>query len=253
MNVIDYLHFEAIPLLLGRMATINTLWEGGIEQAEQREAMYQETHRLIATAVQAQLSAIFQPCRELEQLLKADLGASSAPRDAPALMAEALDALRAAVAQAAAQYSGPIRTQDRETDASEASEDELPLAGLRVLLIEDSGDLAAGFREGLRMVGCKRVVHCGTIVAAQRLLAPDQPLFDIALIDHNLGRERGTTLAAWMREQPHLAVTIRVSYSATSRERIVGESQAGDFHALLELRGLRQLIDDLAALRASLP
>jgi hypothetical protein len=93
-----------------------------------------------------------------------------------------------------------------------------------VLLVEDSGDLAAGFREGLRLVGCTPVAYCSTIAAGQ-------PPFDIALIDHNLGRERGTTLAAWMRLQPHLATTKRVSYSATSRERIVGESQPGDFHA----------------------
>jgi hypothetical protein len=135
----------------------------------------------------------------------------------------------------------------------QAEQDEQPLAGLRVLLVEDSGDLAAGFREGLRLVGCTHVAHCGTIAAAQRLLAPDQPLFDIALIDHNLGRERGSTLAAWMRLQPHLVTTKRASYSASSRERIVGESADGDYQAMLELRGLRQLIDDLARLTAAVP
>jgi hypothetical protein len=253
MNAYDYLRFEAMPLLLGRLTTINALWETGLEQIEQQEAMQLEAHRLIATAVQAQLSTIFQAGRELEQLLKANMGASSAPCDARTLIAAALDALRAAVAQAAAEYSGPTSSQGGDADASEAAEDEQPLAGLRVLLVEDSGDLAAGFREGLRMVGCTRVVHCGIIAAAQRLLAPGQPLFDIALIDHNLGRERGSTLASWMRLQPHLVTTKRVSYSATSRERIVGESQPGDFHALLELRGLRQLIDDLARLAVDIP
>jgi hypothetical protein len=58
------------------------------------------------------------------------------PRDARGLIAEALDALRAAVAQAAAQYSGPTSPRGGDTAANAAAPEEQPLAGLRVLLVE---------------------------------------------------------------------------------------------------------------------
>jgi hypothetical protein len=89
-------------------------------------------------AVQARLSTIFQTGRTLEQLLKTNLRDSSAPRDARSLIAESLDALRAAVAQAAAEYSGPTSPRGGDTAANAAAPEEQPLAGLHVLLVEDS-------------------------------------------------------------------------------------------------------------------
>ena len=246
------LRTRALTVIQARLATLLAQWEAGGDAARQVAAMQDEAHRLVGTALQAQQLEVVRAGRELEQRLGRDASPFSQSRDARAQIAEALYALQATVAQAVTQTTNQATQSASEAPQGEQAATKLPLKGLRVLLVEDSGDTAEAFQEGLQLAGCDHVASCGTIAAAKALLAPGKPPFDIALIDHNLGRERGSTLAAWMRQQPHLVGTRRISYSASPRERVVGESAPGDFHAVLELRGLRQLIADLVTLRASL-
>ncbi len=108
------------------------------------------------------------------------------------------------------------------------------LEGVRILIVEDTDDTALGLSLGFRRTGALAVETCSTAAQARNRLE-QEPWPDVVLVDNRLnGEETGIQLALWMREQPALAGTLRVSYSATDAETI--QSRCPDhqvFHAMM--------------------
>lgn len=108
------------------------------------------------------------------------------------------------------------------------------LSGLHILLIEDASDLAASLSVFFRRAGARRVDVHRDAQSAQRQLK-EMPAPDIVLLDYRLnGRMTGTELAAWMRQQPHLGETLRVSFSSAAREVVLSRApDQGVYHAMI--------------------
>lgn len=90
-----------------------------------------------------------------------------------------------------------------------------PLEGLHIFIVEDTAELAFDLSEGLRLAGASSIeIKASMRQAKKRLQQPPAP--DVALLDFNLvGSETGLELALWMREQPLLYHTLRISYSGS--------------------------------------
>lgn len=90
-----------------------------------------------------------------------------------------------------------------------------PLTGVRILVIEDIAELALDVSDGLRRMGAV-AVELKASARQTRNRLQQQPVPDVVLIDHRLvGNETGLDIALWMREQPELRQTMRISYSGT--------------------------------------
>lgn len=127
------------------------------------------------------------------------------------------------------------------------------LAGLRIVIVEDTAEMALMLSEGLRRAGAISVeIKASARQARKRLV--QTPVPDMVLLDNNLtGEETGLDIALWMREQPALAKTLRISYSGsdmnTLRARCPDDSV---FHAMLfKPIPLPTLIETLCSLAAS--
>ncbi len=89
-----------------------------------------------------------------------------------------------------------------------------PLDGVRILVVEDLADLALAVSDGLRRMGAVVELKASARQARKRLL--QDPVPQAVLLDHRLvGNETGLDLALWMRAQPGLQQTARISYSGT--------------------------------------
>jgi len=89
-----------------------------------------------------------------------------------------------------------------------------PLDGIRILVVEDVIELALAVSDGLRRMGAVVELKASARQARKRLL--QDPVPQVVLLDHRLvGNETGLDLALWMREQPRLQQTARISYSGT--------------------------------------
>ncbi|NJK81272.1 MAG: response regulator [Chloroflexaceae bacterium] len=124
------------------------------------------------------------------------------------------------------------------------------LEGVRILVVEDTADVALGLSEGLRRAGALTVEIKASARQARRRLE-QEPLPDLVLLDqHITGEETGLDIALWMREQPALQQIVRVSYSGTNPEDL--RTRCPDdtvFHALITKPiPIPQLIEKLAAL-----
>lgn len=126
----------------------------------------------------------------------------------------------------------------------------LPLSGLAILVIEDSAAIAMDLSDGLRRAGARKIELKASAYQARKRLA-SLPAPDIVLLDNALiGAETGTDLALWMREQPQLQNTLRISYSgsdpAAIRARLPDDQV---FHALIvKPLPLAALVQQLALL-----
>lgn len=90
-----------------------------------------------------------------------------------------------------------------------------PLDGICILIVEDAADVAFDVSEGLRLAGARSVEVKASVRQAKKRLM-HEPVPDVALLDFNVvGDETGIDLALWMREQPALQHTLRISYSAS--------------------------------------
>lgn len=123
------------------------------------------------------------------------------------------------------------------------------LAGLHILVVEDMCETALSLSSGLRRAGGAASVEVKASVwqARQRLMV--QPVPDMVLLDNVLiGEESGLDLALWMREQPHLQHTIRISYSGSDLTML--QARCPDdtvFHGwIIKPVPLTHLIDQLA-------
>ncbi len=87
-----------------------------------------------------------------------------------------------------------------------------PLDGIRILVVEDVAEMAFNVSDGLRRMGAIVEIKASARQARKRLL--QDPVPHVVLLDHCLvGNETGQDLALWMRAQPGLQQTLRISYS----------------------------------------
>ncbi len=125
------------------------------------------------------------------------------------------------------------------------------LQGLHFLLIEDSVDMVTNLSSFFRAQGARLVEsQPSALRAKKRLQSPPAP--DVVLLDFKLnGSLTGTDLALWMREQPHLARVLRVSFTAVTRERALrGAPDEGVYHAMIQKPvRLAALVEQIANLR----
>jgi response regulator RpfG family c-di-GMP phosphodiesterase len=124
------------------------------------------------------------------------------------------------------------------------------LQGLHILLIEDSVEMVTNLSAFFRAQGARLVeAQPSALRAKKRLQSPPVP--DIVLLDFRLnGSMTGTDLALWMREQPHLAQVLRVSFTAVAREHALrGAPDDRVYHAMLQKPvRLATLVEQMAAL-----
>ena len=129
----------------------------------------------------------------------------------------------------------------------------LALAGRSIVILEDSGDIHYQLQLALKVAGAASVQCCATLRQTRAALATDLPAPAAVLIDHYLGLRTGAELAVWMRQQPHLQQTWRVSYSEAPAESIERSANADAYHLIWRKRDMLELIADLAALCATKP
>jgi CheY-like chemotaxis protein len=124
------------------------------------------------------------------------------------------------------------------------------LQGRHILLIEDSVEMVTSLSAFFRAQGARLVeAQPSALRAKKRLASPPVP--DLVLLDYRLnGSMTGTDLALWMREQPHLAQVIRVSFSAVAREHALrGAPDEGVYHAMIQKPvRLATLVEQMATL-----
>lgn len=108
-----------------------------------------------------------------------------------------------------------------------------PLDGIRILVVEDLADLALAVSDGLRRMGATVELKASARQARNRLL--QDPVPQVVLLDHRLvGHETGLDLALWMRAQPGLQQTARISYSGTDPATLrQGWPDAQVFHQVI--------------------
>jgi CheY-like chemotaxis protein len=82
---------------------------------------------------------------------------------------------------------------DRRVEAGGGAEARSPLAGLRVLLVEDQFVIALDAEQLLKEAGATDIDIAATPAEAERILATVRP--DVALLDVNLGRVTSLTVA----------------------------------------------------------
>lgn len=113
--------------------------------------------------------------------------------------------------------------------------EQLPLNGMRILVLEDMADLALSVSEGLRRMGAQKVeLKASARQAKKRLL--QEPIPDVVLLDHRLvGDTTGLDVALWMREQAELRHTARISYSGTDLATLQSEWPDNEvFHCVVK-------------------
>ena len=93
---------------------------------------------------------------------------------------------------AAAVMVGPLDIGLITIAASEPSSASRPLAGMRILIAEDSWHLAAALRQTVEMAGAVVAGVAGTVAQAERLA--QTVVFDAAVMDLNLHNERTNPL-----------------------------------------------------------
>jgi CheY-like chemotaxis protein len=129
------------------------------------------------------------------------------------------------------------------------------LEGLRILIVEDTADTAMSLSVGLRRAGAASVeLKASVFQARRRLQQPPSP--DLVLIDNDLfGKETGMDLAHWMREQPNLTNTLRISFSGSDPELLKNRwSDEQLFHAIISKpTRLESLVEQLASISLSAP
>lgn len=94
------------------------------------------------------------------------------------------------------------------------------LRGLIILVVEDNPATALILTQGLRRSGTHLVEIKASAGQARKRLE-EEPVPHLVILDDNLsGTITGTDLALWMRDQPALQDTLRVSYSFADHEYI---------------------------------
>jgi CheY-like chemotaxis protein len=124
------------------------------------------------------------------------------------------------------------------------------LEGIRILIVEDTGDTAMGLSLGFRRAGALAIETRSSVAQAQKRLA-QEPAPDVVLLDNQLeGDETGIELALWMREQPTLNNTLRISYSAAEKEMLLAQCPDHQvFHVMLtKPLSLVEMIEQIAEL-----
>jgi CheY-like chemotaxis protein len=124
-----------------------------------------------------------------------------------------------------------------------------PFEGRRILVVDDNPTNIKLLSIALEYLGAAAVATATTISTAQQLLT-SAPAPDLALLDHRLSAtETSITLANWMRTQPHLQRTVRVSLSSTPPE-VIMQGQPADLFAgfLSKPVGWRSLANRLLSL-----
>ncbi|NJP07364.1 MAG: response regulator [Chloroflexaceae bacterium] len=109
-----------------------------------------------------------------------------------------------------------------------------PLQGVSLLLVEDAADIALSLSEVFRYAGAAKVEIKASARQARKRLVVD-PAPDMVLLDqHIAGGETGVQLALWMREQPGLHQTLRISYSGSDPDELRNQCPDNQvFHAII--------------------
>src|SRR5512145_2880069 len=98
-------------------------------------------------------------------------------------------------------------------------DEQKPLSGIHVLVVEDKVPTAGGTCDWLRRMGAIVDVRASVMQAKKRLM---EVPFDLAIIDYQLvGSATGTDLAIWMRDQSDLRHILRVSYSGIETQQVL--------------------------------
>src|SRR5512145_1300732 len=122
-----------------------------------------------------------------------------------------------------------------------------PLAGMRILVVEDTANLALGTADWLRRLGATVDVRASVVQAKKRL---EQVAFDLVVLDYNLvGSATGTDLAIWMLNHPDLKHILRVSLSGADPYQILQDAPEGVYHAVIaKTVPIRELTQRILAL-----
>jgi len=95
------------------------------------------------------------------------------------------------------------------------------LAGLRVLLVEDSPDVGQAVKQLLELLGANVSGPAATTAAADGLLAQGLP--DVALLDFHLrGGERSEGLVARLRQQGVPVILLTGSFESPAPSSLIG-------------------------------
>jgi DNA-binding response OmpR family regulator len=93
-------------------------------------------------------------------------------------------------------------------------EEAQPLRGVRVLIVEDSWQVAKALGSVLSDLGMVVTGPTSTVAEAERLVAEQQP--ELALVDLNLRGEMAFGLVGWLRDRG-LRVIVLTGYAGLSK------------------------------------
>jgi CheY-like chemotaxis protein len=191
------------------------LWDGQEQPWQDPLLMHQvvnEIHQLVGSSKTLGFARLGAAATTLEREIQGFLSAKQSLEREQRMLA-AIDAFREAangLEYEPTMWLGP---------PSDAPRQQL-LQGMRLLFVEDSGDLVALQRTAMQLAGAKDVQFCLSAPRARAYLTTCTNLPHVALIDFHLGRQSGSALASWMQSQSHLTKVLRVSYSATTEALI---------------------------------